>query len=172
MKWPFGREEKRKKVPPVDYASVLTDEEQQECQGMWRSLTRTNGGSYAVKDGLADSLKRSVIALCMMGRAERFLIEAGCGSLRVPLTAGQDHRPECAERACQAAAKACSIFPLSIYFYDFACVLRQAGKQDEAKRMFAEFLSRVETEALDPIMRTFLKQRDVEGAVQHAREMT
>lgn len=64
---------------------VLTDEEQQECQAMLQSFTDVEGGYYAIREELAESFKRSIIALCMMGRAERFLIMAGCGSLSYPL---------------------------------------------------------------------------------------
>ena len=107
----------------------------------------------------------------MMGRAERFLIRAGCGSLSIPMNAGDGYRPEYGEMACQAAAKACAVYPLSIYFYDFGCVLRQTGKSGEAKNIFTEFLRRVGTETLDPVMQITLKHRDVEQAVQHAREV-
>ena len=169
MKWPFGKD--KKKMVPIDDPVVLTNEEQQECQTLLRSLMQAEGGHYFMKEELMDSFKRSIIALCMMGRAERFLIEAGCGSLRVPLSAGQRYRPECAEKACQAAAKACGIFPLSVYFYDFGCVLQQIGRSGEARQMFTEFLRRVGTETLDPIMQSVLKQRDVEQAAQRARKL-
>src|ERR1035437_1170092 len=158
------------KMVPIDPV-VLTEEEQQECQAMLRSLTKVEGGYYGMRKELIDSFKRSIVALCMMGRAERFLIMAGCGSLSVSLSAGEGYRPEYGEKACQAAAKACGVFPLSIYFFDFGCVLQQVGKSEEAIQMFREFLRRLETEVLDPVMQSTLNQRDVEQAVRHARQV-
>jgi hypothetical protein len=163
----FGGKEK---MVPIDTV-VLTDEEQQECEAMLRSLTQVEGGGYyAMRKDLIDSFKRSIVALCMMGRAERFMIMAGCGSLTIPLTAGPSYQAEYGEKAAQAAAKACGVFPLSIYFYDFGCVLHQVGKPEEANQMFREFLRRLENEVLDPIMQSTLNQRDVEQAVQRARQ--
>jgi len=154
MKWPFGG---KKKMVPIDPV-VLTDEEQQECQAMLHSLTQAEGGVVHIREELADSFHRSIIALCMMGRAERFLILS-------------NSKPEYGERACQAAAKASAVFPLSIYFYDFACTLQKVGKSEEARLMFTEFLRRLGTEALDPVMQSTLNQRDVERAAQHARQV-
>jgi hypothetical protein len=164
----FAGCQEMQQIDPV----VLTDEEQQECQTMLHSLLEVDGGDYVMKEELIDSFKRSVVALCMMGRAERFLIMAGCGSLNFPLSLGRSFRPEYIEKACEAAAKACGTFPVSIYFYDFACVLRQTGKLGEAKQMFAEFLRRHGTESLDPIMHSVLNLRDVDQALHHARELT
>jgi len=42
MKWPLGGKEEMVPLAPV----VLTDEEQQECQAMLRSLTEVEGGHY------------------------------------------------------------------------------------------------------------------------------
>ena len=137
---------------------------------MLRSLIEVEGGQSWMKEELIDSFKRSVVALCMMGRAERFLIMAGCGSLSMPMSFRHPPKPEYAEKACEAAAKACGVFPLSIYFYDFGRVLRQVGKSEDARLAFREFLRRVETETLDPIMTATLKQRDLDEAVQYARQ--
>ena len=94
----------------------------------------------------------------MMGRADRFRILSG---------SQQQYK----EEACQAAAKACSIFPLSIYFYDFGRILQEVGKPKEARLLFTEFLKRIGSETLDPIMEFTLNQRDVEDALRHAREV-
>jgi hypothetical protein len=134
----------------------LTEDEQRECRSMLHLLTQTEGGEYVIREDLVDSFNRSIVALCLMGRAERFLI----------LSSSQ---PSGSEEACKAAAKACAIFPLSIYFYDFGCVLQRVGKRDEAKQMFAEFLRRYRTEDIDPIMQSTLSQRDGESASMHAQ---
>jgi hypothetical protein len=154
MKWPFTRRQKMSLIGPV----VLTDDEQQECQTMLKSLTQAEGGHYAIREDLADSFKRSIIAMSMMGRAERFLILS-------------NSQPEYRELACQAAAKACGVFPISISFYDFGHVLYRVGKSGEAKQMFAEFLRRLGTETLDPVMQSALNHRNIEQATQHAREV-
>src|ERR1039458_5723403 len=103
--WPFRNKAKMASIDSV----VLTEEEQKECQAMLRSLTKAEGGKYVMRKDLIPSFKSSIIALCMMGRAERFLILA-------------NSQPAYKEEACRAAAKACGVFPLSIYFYDFGCV--------------------------------------------------
>jgi hypothetical protein len=41
---------------------------------MLRLLTQTEGGEYVIRKDLADSFKRRIVALCLRGRAERFLI--------------------------------------------------------------------------------------------------
>jgi hypothetical protein len=161
-----GSEQNMAPIAPV----VLTDEEQQECQAMLHELIQVGGGYYAIREELLDPFKRSIVALCMMGRAERFLMLAGCGLLGSRLSPEDPADPEYAEKACQAAAKACGVFPLSMYFYDYGCILQQVGKTAEAKQMFAEFLRRVGSETLDPIMELVLKQRDVEAALRHARQ--
>jgi len=157
---------------------VLTDEEMQECADMLRAILpkKNDSGSWFIKEGLLGSFKDSIVALCMMGRAERFLDLAGCGSLSVPLLSpwireDEDYRLSQAEyknKACEAAAKACAVFPLSIYFFDFACVLQQVGKPEEARLLFAEFLRRHGTEQLDAIMQRTLNQRDLAAAVAQA----
>jgi hypothetical protein len=168
MQWPFRRKEKMVPIGPV----VLTNEERQECQTMLRSLTQVEEGAYYMREDLADSFRRSIVALCMIGRAERFLIQAGCGPLNVRLPVGTLCHPEYGAKACEAAAKACGVFPLSIYFYDFGCVLQQVGKTEEAKQMFTEFLRRHGNETLDPIQQITLSHRDVEQAKQHALKVT
>lgn len=72
-----------------------------------------------------------------MGRAEHFLILSSS-------------RPEYKEQACMAAAKACGDFPLSIYFYDFGCILQQVAKPDEAKQMLPSFCGARELKLLTP----------------------
>jgi hypothetical protein len=154
MRWPLGGEGEMVPFGPV----ILTEDENRECQAMLDSLGHAEGGRYAIRGNLADSFRRSIIALCMMGRAERFLALSGS-------------QPECKDEACQAAAKACAVFPLSIYFYDFGCILQRVGKPVEARLMFTEFLRRHGTEELDPIMRITLDQRDVREAVRNARRL-
>jgi len=154
MKWPFYGKQEMQPIGPV----VLTDDEQRECQAMLHSLTQNAEGEHYLREDIADSFQRSIVGLCMMGRAERFLILA-------------NSQPEYKEQACQAAAKACAVFPVSVYFYDFGCVLEQVGKLEEAKRAFAEFLRRLGTETLDPVMQFTLGQRNIEQAAQHARQV-
>jgi hypothetical protein len=151
--WPFGKE-KMARLPIVE----LTEDERQECETFIRSVTHTEGGEYAVRNEVADSFQRSLVALCLIGRAERFSLLA-------------DSRPEFAEEACRAGAKACAVYPLSIYAYDFACVLERLQKRDEAKVMFKEFLRRRDLEVSpDPVQQAVLNQRDIASAVHYARQ--
>jgi hypothetical protein len=156
MKWPFKR---NKSVPLTPLPVIqLTEEERLECEAMLRSFTQAPDGQHAVlKEGLADSFQRSIIALCLMGRAKRFLI----------LSKSQ---PAAAEDACHTAAKVCAAYPLSIYFYDFGCILEQVGKTADATAMFREFLRRHDSERPGPIGEITLRQRDVIGAVRDARQ--
>lgn len=125
---------------------------------MLQSLNlKTEEGEWVLRKDIADSFYRSIAANCLMGRADRFLILC-------------DSNPEYKELACQAAAKACAIFPVSIYFYDFGRILEQVGKQDEAMLAFAEFLRRVGTAPIDSVMKFTLDGRNVDEAVKHARE--
>lgn len=141
------------RLPAVE----LTEEESQECESMLRSLTRADGGEYLIREEVADSFTRSIVALCLMGRAERFVLLA-------------QSQPKFADEACSAGAKACSVFPISIYFYDFACVLKELRRWEESKVMFQEFLRRQESEQLGPVEQATLNQRDVAAAVRDARE--
>ncbi|HVA69042.1 MAG TPA: hypothetical protein VNF45_06985 [Candidatus Binataceae bacterium] len=153
MKWPFKRD-KIAALPTVE----LTDDERQEAEAMIRSLTRTEDGVYVVRVDQADSFNRSIVALSLLGRADRFLIMARS-------------QAEFAEEACRTAAKACAVYPLSINFYEFACILQKLQRGEEAKAMFKEFLRRHESERPDPVQQIVLDSRDLAGAVRHAREL-
>jgi hypothetical protein len=73
------------------------------------------------------------------------------------------------EEACSSAAKACVVYPLFIYFYDFARILDEHGKKDEARAMFGECLRLYELKQLTALDEVILKQRDVDAALHHAR---
>jgi hypothetical protein len=151
--WPF-RNEKMVPLAPVE----LTEDERQECETYIRSVTKAEGGHYAVRKDVADSFQRSLIAVCLLGRAERFLVSA-------------DSHPESVEGACRAGAKACATYPLSINFYDFACILERLQKQEEAREIFKEFLRRRDLEVSpDPVQQIMLNERDVASAVRYARQ--
>ena len=128
MKWPFER--KNREAPMVPFPSVaLTDEEHRECQEYLRSvIPQSDEGAWYMPKEAADIFERSMIAQCMMGRAERFAI------LR-----------QFAE-ACQAAAKACCIDPQCTHYYEFGRILEAAGKDVEARSMFVEFLRRYDAD--------------------------
>ena len=151
--WSFKRKEGTGTLPVVE----LSPEEQEEISAMRRSFSQGEGGTFYTKREHVDSFERSIAGLSLMGRAERFLI-LGCS------------RPEYMKKACEAAAKACAIFPISIYFYDFACILDAAGEQSDARKMFAEFLRRFETEELGSVEQIIMRQRDVDEAVARARK--
>ena len=152
MRSPFRRQ-KIASLPSVE----LTDDERHECEAMIRSLTQAeDGGHWMIRNDVADSFERSIVALCLIERAKRFLAMA-------------TSQQEFAEEACRAAAKAASVYPLSIYFYDFACILQQLQKDEEAKLMFKEFLRRHESERPDRIQQFTLNQRDLVSAIRYAR---
>lgn len=129
---------------------VLTAEERDEAQRFIRSLA-PDGQQLVVRDEIAEDFKRCMIAWSLIGSAERFVILRDWTS------------------ACTSAAKACSLYPCAIYFFDFASILRKAGKSAEAQPVFAEFLRRV-AQPTNEIDEVVLAQRDIDGAIAEARQ--
>lgn len=161
---------------------ILTDEEQQECQermrfflAVGREQAEGEEGRLVVKEDHAETFQRGVIAYSLMRRAERLLEMAGGSAvytgLHVPHFCGASLEPDLAEKACATAAKACAIFPLSVHFYDFACILIQVGKSDDAKVVFSTFLAKVAADHSDPVMQGWLKTRNLQALVQLAEQM-
>ena len=154
--WPFGRQKEKSASPP---SVELTEDERQECESFIRSMTKAEGGEYYFRKEVADSVQRSFIAMCLIGRAQRFAILA------------DPQKPELVDEACRAGAKACSIYPLSVNFYGFACVLEQLRKLDESKAMFKEFLRQRDLESSpDPVQQSVLRAQDIAGMTRHARQ--
>ena len=155
------------RIPDV----ILTDEEHQECQEFIRSIFESDDGEWVVKEDFADAMQRSMIAACLMGRAERLLADAGgdqtSSLFHIPHFGDGSLESNRAEQACITAAKACAIFPLSIHYYDFGCLLLQVGKLSEAKVAFRQFLSSAGLDATDPVRQIWLKQRDTASAVKY-----
>jgi hypothetical protein len=152
--WPFGRKKEKRMVllPTV----TLTDEEHRECQAYLTSvIPQTDEGAWYMPAELIEPFKRNLTAVCMMGRAKRFAI------LRQQA------------EACQAAAKACSIYPMYLHFYDYACILESLGNDTDAKMMFAEFLRRHDAGPQNEVEQSFDKltrrHRDVPTMVRDAR---
>jgi len=61
------------------------------------------------------------------------------------------------------------LFPVSINFYDFACILHAFGEIGQAKLIFGEFLRLHAAGPMNPIEEVALKQRDLNAAVTHAK---
>ncbi|HYB61240.1 MAG TPA: hypothetical protein VEH50_07155 [Methylomirabilota bacterium] len=150
---------------------ILTDEEADECQRFMNSVTEIDSGSYFVRPDLADTMRRLFTLICLMGRADRFMILAGFLPLTMGVGSGDPSRPDYEEnvaRAIETAAKACAIYPLSISLYDFACILRGVGYYEEAKVTFAEFVRRYDAAPIKPHERSFFEGRDVCRALRDA----
>src|SRR6516164_7698625 len=71
MWWPFGG---KKSEPRMVLSSFsLTDDEHRECEAYLKSIIpQTEGGAWYMPAEAAEVLKRGMVAVCMMGRAERF----------------------------------------------------------------------------------------------------
>ena len=151
--WPFKKKPGLVKLPDV----VLTQEERDECESFIRSVTHSDEGANYVRADLADSFQRYFISMCLFGRAERFRI----------LSSGE---PSNTTKACEAAAKACAVFPISSSFYEFASILSAAGKTEDAKAMFEEFLRRVGSEELNDVEKLAMKRLDSNEAIARAKE--
>ncbi len=153
---------------------VLSDEEADECQQMIRMITEEEDGEWVVKKEFAEEFQRGIIAFCLMGRADRFLSEAGGSAVHITFhipyySPDATVQEDLAEKACISAAKACAIYPIPIYFYDFGCILYQLGKNEDAIAAFQQFISHHET--VTPEMQLWLRTRDVESALRMAREL-
>lgn len=132
---------------------TLSDEERQECAVLMSTLLPRDGeGSWFIKDELLEPFKQMVAATCLIARANRFAIMK-----RIP-------------EACQSGEKACTFYPLSITFYDYACVLKLVGLQRNSKMMFAEFIRRSGLAPQNEIDRNALADRDIQEMVRHATE--
>jgi len=155
---------------------VLTDEEQEECEQTIRELTQSDEGRCVVKKEIAESFQRGMIAHCLMSRAERFLIAAGGSAVHITFHVpyySPEHRldDDLGERACVSAAKACAIYPLPIYFFDFGCILYQIGKMEEAKVAFSTFLRGLEQVEPEPLTEIWQKQRNIQSSARLAKEL-
>src|SRR5579862_9661718 len=101
MWWPFGRKKSKSRMVPAQTVT-FSDDEHRECETYLKSvIPQTEGGAWYMPADAAEVFKRSLVAVCMMGRAERFAM------LRQ------------FTEACQAASKACAIDPQCTHFYGF-----------------------------------------------------
>jgi hypothetical protein len=147
----------------------LTEEEQEECQSYLRFVVRKGDCSRLLKGELGTTFKRGIVSACMMGRARRFLHQAASSSTSDAACSLTSDEPEYGELAYEAAAKACDIFPVSINFYDFGCLLQEQGRHGKARMLFREFLRRVELGDPGPVERAAISKRDIASAIEHAR---
>jgi hypothetical protein len=154
----------------------LAEEEQEECESFLRFVIRTGDCRQVLRGDLAGSFKRGVISACMMDRARRFLLQAAYSVAdHKPVDWDRAdwislYEPDWARMAYRAAAKACDIFPVSINFYDFGCLLQEQGRHGKARVAFKEFLRRVSVSEIDPVARAAVSRRDLDGAIEHARQ--
>jgi hypothetical protein len=152
----------------------LTAEEKEECESFLQSLIRTGGCEEILRGTMAGSFKHGVISACLMGRARRFQqFATSCAEIEFPANwnfAGWDNadEPNWAEMAYDAAAKACDIFPISINFYDFGCLLQKQGRHGKARLAFKEFLRRANVNEIDPVARAAVSSRNIADAIEHA----
>ncbi len=159
MPWQSNQDRSAGPPPMVLLPDVtLTDEEQKEFQDHWRALfPPSTEGHWYMKQEHIEPFQRSQIAFCLIGRAERFALLANSRS---------DYRA----KACEAAAKACAVYPLSAYLYDFATILQQFGRTEEARTLFSEFLRRPEAGPVREVDEVILRNRDIEQMIARARD--
>ncbi len=159
MPWESNQPPGAAQSPMASFPDItLSEEELVECESCWRTLfpPDPSGGAWYMKEGFLEPLKRSVMAFALIGRAERFAILAY-------------KQPECRARACETAAKACAVYPLSAYFYDFAAILERVGHIEEARAIFSTFLRQPEAGPVREIDEAMLRQRDIAAMMTHAR---
>jgi hypothetical protein len=170
--WSFLKTQKA----PWDNAGVeLTEDEAEECQRFIKAITTTDDGYFAVHIDFADTLRRVFVAMCLMGRAERFLVFSGFIPTESGMIDGNPSRSGYRENvasALEASSKACVIHPMSINLYDFACILRSVGYKEEAKASFSEFLRLHNNVPVQSFEKVLISGRDMEGAVNDATNET
>lgn len=169
--WPFKKKINNQAISQSDMVPIgpviLTEEEQEECQGFIDSITHDEEGKVAcARKEHVEAIRRCLMAIALIGRADRLLILAGIHARQE-----QEGEEEKLEMACSAAAKASAIYPLPIFLYDFACILERAGKNADAKTIFKEFLRRQETYSPSPMDVGILNQRDIPSAILYAKDM-
>jgi len=152
-----------------DGSVFLTEDEQDECESYLRVVMSMGDGERALRGELAASFKRGIISACMMGRAQRFLHRAA-SSYADGQSDWNGDEPDFGEMAYDAAAKACSIFPVPINLFDFGCLLQEQGRHGKARVLFKEFLKRARIMNLDPVEELAMSKRDIAGAIEHARQ--
>lgn len=166
--WSFR---KTLKAPWENEDMLLTDEEADECQRFIRSIAVTEEGRLAVPNEIVDSFQRVLIAFCLMGRVDRFLILVGFWPVASGIGDGDPSGPDYEEnvaKAIETSAKACAIYPISIILYDFASILRAVGYKEESKATFAEFLRRYNTIPIKPHEELLFAGHDIDNAVRDA----
>ena len=138
----------------------LTSEELAECQTHLGALfPSTHEGAWHMKEELVEPFRRSMMAMSLIGQAKRFALLAR-------------RQPEQRSKACETAAKACALYPLSAYFYDFAELLEGFGIREEARTLYAQFLQQPEAGPVQEIDEILLGQRNIAGMVAHAKQVT
>ena len=158
MRWPFGNKSSRSPSVVRSPDVVLTADEEQECQRFITSVTKSDEGELYVRPDVADAFMRNLMAMAMMGRAERFAVLARSD-------------PDYCPMVCEAAAKATALYPMAVYLYDFATFLEEFGAPGEARTMYRAFLERHEAGPIGPIDDSIIRQRDLDAMVAHAREV-
>lgn len=158
-RWQSNQDPKAGNPPMTRLPDVqLTEEELGEFKDQWRALfPPTADGAWAMREDLIEPFKLNMMAMCLIGRAERFALLARTDS-------------QYRARAYEAGAKACALYPLSAYFYDFAAILEQFGSMDEARTLYAQFLRQPEAGPVREVDELTLHQRDIAQMVAHARE--
>jgi hypothetical protein len=153
----------------------LTPDEKEECDNFLRTVIQTGDCEHLLKGTPVGSFKRGVVSACMMGRARRFMLQAASRTAdesfgRWKYQDWDVNELDLEEMAYRAAEKACDIFPVSINFYDFGCLLQDQGRHGKARVAFKEFLRRVYANEIDPIARAAVSRRNIPGAIEHARK--
>lgn len=118
---------------------VLTDEEREEAQHFIDSVSKCEGGAYYGSKEVVDVFQRGFIAETLEGRADRFKTAADSTNRNTM------EKNVLMEMALSSSAKAVAIFPEEpLYLYRFGRLLEEAGKVEEARTVFQEYLRRQE----------------------------
>jgi hypothetical protein len=138
----------------------LTDEEQNAVDKSFKIFD-----GYVFNPDFVDDFRNGLTAsaLSIYAREQIMLSEA---------EAKEKTRKKLIYKGIAAIAKAYSIYQLPIYIYDFACFIEMVGRVDVAKETFQNFLKEQEKFKPAEFDKAFLGQRNIDAAIQDAKEKT
>ncbi len=134
----------------------FTEEEQHEIDGMFQMFR-----NLAIHKDYVDVVKRATVARALSQYARGLI-----GMCEYESDAST--RRQNVEKAVSAAFKACNVYPLPIFDYDLARYLELAGEGARANELFTKFLGAQATFNPSQIDQMFLKERDVQAAMNYA----
>ncbi len=139
----------------------FTVDEQHEIQKSFNYFL-SDGQLYTPKE-CVDEVQKAIAARGLSNYAEDQASNAS-------FVSDNKKQEEHMNKAIAAIWKAYSLFPLPIYIYDAACFIGMSCKYDAAVAAMKDFLKLQETFKPNQVHELFLSQRDINSAINDAKE--